>query len=93
MPAERNAKGQFVKGNSGGSGRRRQPPEFRKAVLSMVPEALDTVAAIMRDPNAEPQHRIAAAKIIIEHGYGKPRQAVDLGESAVAIRVSIGDGD
>ena len=85
MPAERNAKGQFVKGNTCGTGRRRQPPEFREAVMTLAPEALSTVAEIMRDVGAEPQHRLAASKLIIEHAYGKPRQAVDLWENRDAL--------
>ena len=90
MTVKRDKNGRFAKGNPGG-GRRKMPPEFREAVLKYAPDALSVVAGIMRDPKAEPQHRLAAAKLVIEYAYGKPRQAVELEGGAVEICVSVED--
>ncbi|MEM1111129.1 MAG: hypothetical protein AAGI11_04405 [Pseudomonadota bacterium] len=35
-------------------------------------EALDALMSILRDETASHRDRVAAAKTIIEHGYGKP---------------------
>ena len=74
---ERDEKGRFKAGNKGG-GRKRQPPEFRAAVLDAAPEALEVIVAIMRDIKAEDKDRIKAANIIIERAYGKPDSTVRL---------------
>lgn len=57
-------------------GRRKKPlpEEFRQAGQ----EALDILLAVMRDDTARNADRIKCAEIILDRGYGKPRQSVDL---------------
>jgi hypothetical protein len=43
--------------------------------------AIDTLAEIMRNENAAPAARIAAANALLDRGYGKPGQTV--GETAM----------
>ena len=40
--------------------------------------AIETLASIMRDKNAPPAARVSAANAILDRGYGKPAQSVDL---------------
>ena len=42
------------------------------------PEAVDTLVNIMRDPEKPPQARVAAANAILDRGYGKAPQSVDM---------------
>lgn len=71
------ATGRFIKGNPGG-GRPRMPEELKADFRACAPEALDTILAILRDGDAPHRDRLRAAEIILDRGYGKPVQAVDL---------------
>src|SRR5262249_15510753 len=39
--------------------------------------AIRTLAGIMMGPNCPPMARVAAAKVLLDRGWGKPKQAVD----------------
>lgn len=41
-------------------------------------EAVNTLVEIMRDKSAQPTARVAAASQILDRGYGKPSQPVDI---------------
>ncbi len=41
------------------------------------PEAIETVAAIMRDVTSNPSVRLAAATALLDRGFGRPKQTVD----------------
>lgn len=41
--------------------------------------ALDVLVSIARNPKAASAARVSAATAILDRGYGRPRQAVDLG--------------
>ena len=75
--------GRFVAGNRNG-GRRRLPEELKAAFREAAPEALETLVTIMRDDTARHADRIRCAEIILDRGYGKPAQAIeiDTGEDA-----------
>lgn len=75
------ATGRFTKGNAGG-GRTQLPEELKLAFRAAAPEALDVLKKILRDENAKHSDRIKCAEIILDRGYGKPVQAVDLEHSA-----------
>jgi hypothetical protein len=48
------------------------------------PEAIETLKAIMLDAKAPPAARISAAQTLLDRGYGRPTQAVDVsGEVAL----------
>lgn len=82
--------GQFLPGNKSG-GRRELPEELRTAFRAEGPRALDVLVAVMTDPEARTADRIRAAEIILDRGYGKPRQAVDLDASNIPQVVIVGD--
>lgn len=42
-----------------------------------VEESFKTIATIMKDKEANSRDRIAAAKILIEYGCGKPKETVE----------------
>lgn len=89
-PAQgRNARGQFTKGNSGG-GRPKVPEEIREAFQAACPEALDVLVAIMRDGHAKDNDRIRAAEVILERGYGKAPQSIDL-DAGGAVMIQLSD--
>jgi len=77
----RDALGRFVKGHapSSNGGRKKLPEELRTAFRAEGYRALDVLLAVMMDPEARTADRIRAAEIILDRGYGKPAQAVDLG--------------
>ena len=64
-----------VNGNPGG-----RPRELRDVVelaRSHVPEAIETLALIMANPEAPPAARVAAANAILDRGWGKPKEMVE----------------
>lgn len=63
-----------------GAGRKRGEPnkvnrDLRELAQHYTPEALDTLASIMRDGESEAA-RVSAANSILDRGYGKPAQHV-----------------
>ena len=78
MPENRNETGQFIKGASGNpGGRPAVAREFKEKCQDfMTEEGWQKLVAIARCNM--PQDAIRAIKIIIEHGYGRPVQGVEL---------------
>jgi hypothetical protein len=50
----------------------------RTAARALTQEAVDTLAAVMRDGRAPPTARISAAVALLDRGHGRPSQAVEL---------------
>ena len=50
----------------------------RTAARMLTQEAIDTLAAVMRDGRAPPTARISAAVALLDRGHGRPPQAVEL---------------
>jgi hypothetical protein len=69
----------FPRGLSGNPGGR--PKELRDVIdlaRTHSPAAITTLAKIMRNEQAPPAARIGAATAILDRGYGKPGQSVDI---------------
>jgi hypothetical protein len=50
----------------------------RTAARALTQEAVDTLAAVMRDGRVPPTARISAAVALLDRGHGRPPQAVEL---------------
>ena len=74
------SKGSFKPGQSGNPGGR---PKVVGEVVSLArlhkEEAIEALVGILRNKKAPAQARVAAANAILDRGYGKPAQSVDLG--------------
>ena len=103
--ANRTSKGCFVKGRSGNpAGRPKRPPEFapdtagdRRTVGNLVIEArkfsglaVDTLVELTKDNHTD-STRFAAATALLDRGYGRPAQSLDLHLSADAITKRLSD--
>ena len=56
--------------------------ELREAAKEYTQEALDTLAAIMKDTDAPAAARVSAASAILDRAHGKPTQSLDVDHSA-----------
>ncbi len=52
--------------------------DVRTLAREIAPEALETLKSVMLDTKAPPAARIGAATAILDRGYGKPGQAVNI---------------
>ena len=79
MPQNRTDTGQFVKGKSGNPGGRPKTPDaFKELVASKSIPALESIIAIMEDPNSKPNDVYMCAKLILEYANGKPTDNMNL---------------
>jgi hypothetical protein len=53
--------------------------DLREAARGYSTEALETLATVMRDPEAGHSARVAAARELLDRGYGRAVQAIDVG--------------
>ena len=83
--------GKWVKGQSGNPrGRARTPPELTEACRRLSTDAITVLGTILRSKKHRPQDRIRAAEVLLDRGYGKATQAVELsGPEGGAIPVAI----
>jgi hypothetical protein len=75
----------FKKGQSGNPRGRPKRPEARKwfadvkaAARELTEDAIDALATVMKDPKTPAAARISAAQALLDRGYGKPPQAIEL---------------
>ncbi len=71
----------FAKGQSGNpSGRPKMPDELRRKLRDGAAEAVDLWREIIADEGAAKRDRIKAGELCCAYAYGKPVQAVELGD-------------
>ena len=67
----------FEKGKSGNpGGRPKVIGEIQTLARQSTAEAVETLRDILRDKNAPPAARVAAANSILDRGYGRPSQTI-----------------
>jgi hypothetical protein len=72
----------FVKGQSGNpGGRPKAETTLRELARTHTETALKTLVQIMKNKRYSPQARAYAANSVLDRGYGKPAQSVDLTNS------------
>jgi hypothetical protein len=68
----------FQKGQSGNpGGRPKILGDVQELARQHTPEAIETLAAIMRDKKAPPAARATAANALLDRAYGRPPQTVN----------------
>jgi len=86
--AARSNRGQFKPGQSGNpGGRPKTLPELRLAARAHTPEALSTLAAIMRSRRATPGARVQAVRELLDRAWGRPAQELEVHGSMVSVSV------
>lgn len=73
----RDNRGRFTKGNKSG-GRPKIPDDIKEMCKALTPKAIETAKTIMLDEEAKDADRLRAAEIILDRGYGKPAQSVNV---------------
>jgi hypothetical protein len=69
--------------------------DLRKAAQGYSAEALETLASVMRDQASPPAAKVAAARELLDRGFGKAVQAldvntkVDMGATAAAVLMDL----
>ena len=93
----RDDKGRWIKGAASPNpgGRPAVMGNLREAAREYSQEALETLASVMRDPEAPPAARVASARELLDRGFGRAVQAVDvntkvdLGQTAAAVLLEL----
>jgi hypothetical protein len=52
--------------------------DVKAAARELTEDAIDTLATVMKDPKAPAAARISAAQALLDRGYGKPPQAIEV---------------
>ena len=72
----------FVKGQSGNPGGRPSDHALRDAARGQTEQAIKTLVTIMNNPKSPAASRITAASALLDRGYGKPTQSLDVSGEA-----------
>lgn len=77
--ADRDGSGRWQKGGASPNpgGRPREVGDMRELAKAHSAEAIETLAEIMRDKDAPPAARTAAATALLDRGFGRPATNVD----------------
>jgi hypothetical protein len=76
---DRSRDGRFKKGQSGNPGGRPKIfTEVKQAAREHTEAAIETLVSVMDDENATASARVAAAVAILDRGWGKPGQMVEM---------------
>jgi hypothetical protein len=81
-------------GGNAGKGRRPGVPNKATAAVREIAqqytvEAVEALAAVMRDPKAPPAARVSAATALLDRGHGKPTQPIAGDDEMPPVSLSI----
>jgi len=80
----------FMPGQSGNpGGRPKVVAEVRALARQHTAEVITTLLAIMRNPEHDPRARVAAAKEILDRGYGRPSQPIEGDDPGRPMRIKL----
>ena len=71
-------KNAFQPGNPGGPGSPKTPPEIKAMIQAHGPVAIKLLIDTLNDTTARKDLRMKAAEILLDRGYGKPAQEVNV---------------
>jgi hypothetical protein len=75
---DRDNAGRFVKGVSGNpGGTKHLPAEIKELARKLSLEGMEHVAAMMRRETTSDRDRLAAVRLMLEYGYGRPAAEFD----------------
>ncbi|WP_378955677.1 DUF5681 domain-containing protein [Pelosinus sp. sgz500959] len=79
MSENRVISGQFQKGQSGNpGGRPAKKAELAVSCREMTPDILQTIQGIIANNEAKDADRISASRLVLEYGFGRPSQTVEV---------------
>ena len=82
IPPQRDPNGRWLPGsrspNAGGLSREKR--ELIDLARERSPAALDKIFAIMNDETVPPAVQLAAAGMILDRGYGRPKMSIETGD-------------
>lgn len=86
--------GSFKPGQSGNpSGRAKIPEDVKAAFKELTPQAVATLKGILLSDTSKDSDKIKAAEIILDRGYGKPAQALDVDVNSLPQVIFAGEED
>jgi hypothetical protein len=68
------------------------PTDIRSLARAHTDTAINTLAGIMREKDAPPAARVAAAQALLDRGWGKPAQTMEMTVKRVSAR-DLGDDE
>lgn len=81
----------FPKGKSGNpGGRPKMPVELKEACKAFTPEGIEILISIAQNTKARDGDRIRAIECILDRGYGKPQQSVEVDAKSIPQVVFVG---
>lgn len=81
----------FQKGQSGNpSGRPKDDPGLKEACRSHTMECIEVLVSIVNNKKSRDNDRIKAAEVLLDRGYGKAVQAVDIDAKNIPQVVFVG---
>lgn len=90
----RDNRGRFVKGISGNpNGRPKSDNDLKEMLLHLVPKSVELLGQMLNDPNVGHRDKIKIIEMVFDRVYGKPFQAVDLGELDRSVTVTFTEAD